>query len=511
MPLIPMPKEARISEGSFTLDKETSLVVDAGFSAETTIFNQFLLKYYNLALPVSSKVKGKSIIVRKSGADLKPGGYSLEIAKKKIVISASEPTGVFYAFQTLIQLLPADGSKAQLRCLTIHDEPKFAWRGLHLDVCRHFFPPEFVKKYIDFIAMYKMNTFHWHLTEDQGWRIEIKRYPRLTSKGAWRKGTMVGPYDDHKVDSIPYGGFYTQDEIRDIVAYATQRHITIIPEIEMPGHALAALTAYPELSCTGGPFEVATTWGVFDDVYCPKEETFTFLENVLTEVIDLFPSQYIHIGGDECPKTRWKTCPHCQALIQKENLGDEHGLQTYFINRIEKFLNSKGRKIIGWDEILENGLAPSAAIMSWRGSEGGIAAARQQHFVVMTPEPYCYFDHYQADPKNEPLAIGGFTPLEKVYSYNPIPETLTAAESKYILGAQANMWSEYLPSTDQVEYMLFPRIAALAEVVWGTSEPADFDGFHKRLLEHFKLLDELGVNYRKPQPGDTGQMQKTNQ
>jgi len=343
--------------------------------------------------------------------------------------------------------------------------------------------------------MYKFNTFHWHLTDDQGWRIEIKKYPKLTEIGAWRNGSMVGHYNDQTYDEKRYGGFYTQDDIKEIVAYATQRHITVVPEIEMPGHAVAALAAYPEYSCTGGPFQVAKQWGVLDDVFCPKEETFAFLEDVLTEVMALFPSKYIHIGGDECPKTRWKTCPHCQSLIKEKGLKDEHELQSYFVQRIEKFVNSKGRKIIGWDEILEGGLAPNAAVMSWRGTEGGIAAAKQKHFVVMTPGSHCYFDHYQGDPKNEPLAIGGYTTVEKVYAFNPTPVELSAEQANYILGAQANVWTEYMEDAAKVEYMIFPRMMALSEVLWGTSNPEKFQDFQNRMVQQFSILDKKGIHY----------------
>jgi hexosaminidase len=346
--------------------------------------------------------------------------------------------------------------------------------------------------------MYKLNTFHWHLTDDQGWRIEIKKYPKLTQIGSKRKESMIGAYVDNTFDGKPYGPyFYTQDQIKEVVKYAQERHITVVPEIEMPGHALAALSAYPELACTKGPFEPATKWGVFDDVFCPKEETFTFLENVLDEVIRLFPSQYIHIGGDECPKTRWKECAHCQELIKKNNLKDEHGLQSYFIQKIEKYVNSKGRKIIGWDEILEGGLAPNAAVMSWTGIKGGLEAAKTGHFAVMTPGSYCYFDHYQGDPATEPNAFGGFTPLDKVYSYNPIPAELNAEQSKYILGVQANLWTEYILDFKQVQYMIFPRLFALSEVAWGTADPENYKEFEGRVIHEFKNLDKLGVNYAK--------------
>jgi hexosaminidase len=367
---------------------------------------------------------------------------------------------------------------------------------MHLDVCRHFFPASFVKRYIDLLAHYKFNTFHWHLTDDQGWRIEIKKYPKLTEIGAWRNGTMVGKYDDKKYDTIRYGGFYTQAEIRSVVAYAQQRHITIVPEIEMPGHAVAAIAAYPYLSCSEKQIDVERGWGVFEDVFCPKDSTFTFLENVLSEVMTLFPGKYIHIGGDECPKDSWKTCKHCQALIKKENLKDENGLQSYFIRRIEKFVNSKGKQIIGWDEILEGGLAPNASVMSWRGTEGGIAAARQKHFVVMSPGKPCYFDHYQSkETAKEPLAIGGYNPLDSVYAYDPMPKSLSDSERKYILGGQANLWTEYILTQKQVEYMVVPRLCALSEVLWTNKDKKNYPDFIKRLTQNSLLLDRMQVNY----------------
>ncbi len=321
-----------------------------------------------------------------------------------------------------------EGLSLSVPACIIEDEPRFVYRGMHLDVGRHMFPVATIKRYIDMLALHKMNTFHWHLTEDQGWRIEIKKYPKLTEIGAFRNETVVGHAGRPPLvfDGKRYGGFYTQDEVRDVVAYAKSKFITVIPEIEMPGHAMAALASYPELSCTGGPFEVNTKWGVMDDVFCAgKEETFTFLQDVLTEVIDLFPGTYIHVGGDECPKARWEKCPLCQKRIKDEGLKDEHELQSYFIQRIEKFLSSKGRKLIGWDEILEGGLAPEATVMSWRGTKGGIAAAKQKHDVIMTPSSHVYLDYYQCEPAGQPLAIGGYLPLEKVYSFNPMPEELT--------------------------------------------------------------------------------------
>lgn len=500
LPLIPQPKEFSRKQGTFSLSKGTLILVQKHESNnEVKLFNQFLKSNYGFELITTDNSKSPintiQIQINEKGG-LSPGGYQLKVNDSQILINADSNLGVFYAFQTLQQLLPLENSpELKIPCLEIQDEPKFAWRGMHLDVGRHFFPKEFIKKYIDYLAMYKMNTFHWHLTDDQGWRIEIKKYPKLTEVGAWRKGSMTGHYNDQKFDNKQYGGCYTQDQIREIVAYADSRHITIVPEIEMPGHSQAALAAYPELSCTGGPFEVAMQWGVLDDILCPKEKTFEFLENVLTEVIALFPSKYIHIGGDESPKTRWKNCPHCQALLKKEGLKDEEELQSYFLRRIETFLNSKGRQIIGWDEILEGGLAPNAAVMSWRGTEGGIAAAKQKHYAVMTPGSHCYFDHYQGEPKQEPVAIGGYTTVEKVYSFQPVPAVLSPEQAKYILGAQANLWTEYITTVEHAEYMIMPRMAALAEVVWGTANPSEYADFQNRLIQHFGFYDKLGINY----------------
>jgi hexosaminidase len=430
---------------------------------------------------------------------LPEGWYSLSATAAGTEIRAASETGVFYGIQTLLQLVKNNSGRAELpETIISGDFPAFRYRGMHLDVCRHFFPVAFIKKYIDLLAIHKMNYFHWHLTEDQGWRIEIEKYPNLTSIGAWRKGSMVGKYSDQKYDNIRYGGFYSKDEIREIVAYAAERHITVVPEIEMPGHALAALASYPKLSCTGGPFEVARGWGVFDDVYCTREETFEFLYNVLDEVCELFPGEYIHIGGDECPKTRWKTCNDCQNRIKEEGLKDEHELQSWFIRRIERYLNQKGKKMIGWDEILEGGLAPNATVMSWRGTEGGIAAATQNHDVIMTPGSHCYFDHYQGKPEKEPLAIGGFTDLEKVFSFNPIPAGLPADKTAYILGAQANVWTEYILNEAHVEYMVLPRMTALSQVLWSGNNKGTFKNFEKGLFAFMESLKAQGYNYRKP-------------
>ncbi len=358
-----------------------------------------------------------------------------------------------------------------------------------------------MKKYIDLMSRFKLNTFHWHLTEDQGWRIEIKAYPKLTQIGAWRKETMVAKnFNPYIGDGIPHGGFYTQDEIREVVAYAAERHITVVPEIEMPGHALAALAAYPELACTPGPFEVATTWGVFEDVFCPTETTFEFLEKVLDEVLELFPSKYIHIGGDEVPKRRWRESDEAQAIMRREGLKDEEELQSWFIRRIETFLNDRDRLLIGWDEILEGGLAPNAAVMSWRGEAGGIEAANDGHNVVMSPGFALYFDHYQAEPSKEPLAIGGFSPLDKVYAYEPVPAELDPSRTHHVMGAQANVWTEYMKTGEHVEYMVFPRLMALAERVWSPQQHRDFDAFLSRLKPQYRILDQLDVNYRIPDP-----------
>ena len=429
--------------------------------------------------------------------------YELRVHRDEISITArKDGAGFFYGIQTLIQLIAVTQKSNEqvltIPALTIKDAPRFKWRGMHLDVARHFFPKEFIMKYIDLLALYKLNTFHWHLTDDQGWRIEIKKYPKLTDVGAWRNGTMLGKYSDQKYDSLRYGGFYTQEDIQEVVAYARARYITIVPEIEMPGHAVAAISAYPYLSCTGQQIEVAKGWGVFDDVFCSKESSFEFLQQVLEEVAELFPGKYIHIGGDECPKTRWKTCTYCQTFIKQEGLKDEHELQSYFIRRIEKFLNTKGKQIIGWDEILEGGLAPNAAVMSWRGIEGGVAAAKQKHAVVMSPGKPCYFDHYQTrDVTQEPLAIGGYNPIDSVYSYEPIPAALKPEEQKYILGAQGNMWTEYMLNEKQVEYMALPRMCAMAEVVWTKKENKNYADFSSRLKKQTWLLDRMQVNYAK--------------
>ncbi len=500
--LIPQPIEIQIGTGNFLIKNTTYFLVNDVDNNEIDLFNAYLRSKYDFELKVLTKSKKNTTnnisIYIENIKDTISEKYELVVNPNQILIKSIGNAGVFYAFQTLMQLLPLDrNQEIKIPCVTIKDEPKFSWRGMHLDVSRHFFSVDFVKKYIDYLAMYKMNTFHWHLTDDQGWRIEILKYPLLTQLGSIRYKSMIGHFSEHRFDDKIYKGFYTQDEIKDVVAYAQKRHVTVIPEIEMPGHSLAALSAYPQYSCTGGPFKVGTQWGSFDDVFCPKEETFQFLEEILDEVITLFPSKYIHIGGDECSKVRWKTCKNCQDLMKREGLQDETELQSYFIQRIDYFLNANGKKLIGWDEILEGGLAPNATVMSWRGTEGGIAAAKENHDVIMSPGSHCYFDHYQGDPKNEPIAIGGYTTVEKVYSFNPIPTELTPEEGKHILGAQGNVWTEYINTPQEVAYMAMPRMAALAEVVWGTSKPEEYPNFQSRLIKHFDLLDQMQVNYSK--------------
>ena len=506
--IIPKPVFINETEGVFVLDNKIALQTAPLFKGNSEYLSTFLKKG-GIDIQKNGS-RSKKIILRES-EEIHKEGYAISIQADTIILSASHDAGMFYAFQTFRQLLPAcfengscDQKQIQLRSLEIRDEPQFSYRGMHLDVGRHFFKVEEIKKYLDLMALLKMNTFHWHLTEDQGWRIEIKKYPKLTEIGSYRKETLLGHYNEQpqQFDNKRYGGFYSQEEVKEIVAYAAKLKITVIPEIEMPGHSQAAIAAYPELGCTGKQVEVATKWGVFDEIYCPTEYTFTFLENVLDEVMALFPSEYIHIGGDEAPKLRWKNCNYCQELIKKENLKDEHGLQSYFIKRIERYLNERGRKIIGWDEILEGGLAPNATVMSWRGIEGGIEAAKQKHKVVMTPTSHSYFDYYQSIREDEPLAIGGYLPLEKVYRYNPVPDELDNDEQSYIWGAQGNVWTEYMPDFKKVEYMVFPRAIALSEVVWsnpgaGGISDADYKDFLFRLAHFQDRLDKLDVHYAK--------------
>ena len=506
--ILPKPAKLLPKKGQFLITPDTRIILESDyleFQKAADYLVDFIKNGSGLQLQFETSERTKDVIIFRFDNSIdNPEGYQLSVSPFEITITAKSGAGAFYGIQTMLQLMPArvfssDNKAGQIAvsCVEITDEPRFSYRGMHLDVARHMFPVEFIKKYLDLMAIHKQNRFHWHLTEDQGWRIEIKKYPKLQEIAAYRDETVIDHASDlpAKFDGKRYGGFYTQEEVKQIVKYAQDRFITIIPEIEMPGHSSAALAAYPELGCTNGPFKVVRTWGVFEDVYCPKEVTFEFLENVLTEVIDLFPGEYIHIGGDECPKAAWEASAFCQDLIKKEGLKDEHGLQSYFITRIEKFINSKGRKIIGWDEILEGGLAPNAAVMSWRGTEGGIDAARQKHPVVMTPTTYCYLDYYQSQSDDEPLAIGGFLPLEKVYSYDPLPSELNVEEASYILGVQGNVWTEYITTPEYAEYMVFPRAIALAEIGWTPQADRNYKDFTGRLVNHFSRLNAMKVNY----------------
>ena len=507
--IIPLPQEvSMINGGSFELTPSTSIVYPEGNDLLKQA-GEFLAAYIKEATGYAPKVvtaKGsKPIHLSIDKSISNPEGYRLTVTPEGIELAGASEAGVFYGIQTLRKSIPAvaEGMNIELPSVTINDYPRFAYRGMHLDVSRHFFTVDSIKKYIDILALHNMNTFHWHLTDDQGWRIEIKKYPELTKIGSQRKQTVIG-HNTGEYDGKPYGGFYTQDEIRDVIAYAQQRFITIIPEIDLPGHQQAALATYPELGCTGGPYDVWQQWGISDDVICAgNPKSMQFLEDVLSEVIDLFPSEYIHVGGDECPKVRWKTCPKCQARIKAEGIkGDkkhsaEEYLQSSIISQMEKFVESKGRHIIGWDEILEGGLAPNATVMSWRGVDGGIEAAKQHHNVIMTPNTYLYFDYYQStDTENEPMAIGGYLPLERVYSLEPtagIPDEY----KKYVIGVQANLWTEYIPTFSQVEYMVMPRMAALAEVQWTDPSKKEYQSFLPRMVRMTKLYDRLGYNYAK--------------
>jgi len=501
--IIPKPMEISSGSGSFVLDKSCTIQFDAT-NTEITRISEFLSEYLENVYDINiGKTAGEKTIQFKiiSSSGLGKEGYLLKVSTNSIVIVASEPNGLFYGMQTLKQMLPleANNGKLEIPVTDIKDQPRFAWRGNMLDVGRHFFPVSFIKKYIDILAMYKINTFHWHLTEDQGWRIEIKKYPLLTEISHWREETTLGHYGSKQgMDGIGYGGFYTQDQAKEIVRYAAERFITVVPEIEMPGHSSAALAAYPNLGCTGGPYKVQGIWGVHKDVYCAgKEETFEFLQNVMDEILEIFPSEFIHIGGDECPKDAWKQCDACQKRMKENGLKDEHELQSYFISRMDKYLTSKGRNLIGWDEILEGGLAPKAAVMSWRGEKGGIEAAKQKHYVVMSPNSHMYIDHYQSrDTENEPLAIGGFLPVEKVYEYEPVPAELSADEAKYILGVQTNLWTEYVATTSKAEYMLLPRLQAQAEVAWTKKDLKNIDDFEKRLETDYLRLEMMNINFR---------------
>ncbi|MCI9608299.1 MAG: family 20 glycosylhydrolase [Muribaculaceae bacterium] len=505
--VVPLPHSIVAGQGEgFTLDSNTKIAYPEGDSALMRDA-EFLAGYIeqmtglNPALTTDAPAAG-AITLAANLQNENPEAYQLTVTADGISINGSTAAGTFYGVQTLRKAIPEAGNNnVVFPAVTIDDQPRFAYRGAHFDVSRHFFPADSVKTFIDMLALHNINTLHWHITDDQGWRIEIKSLPELTEIGSKRKGTVIG-HNTGVYDSIPYGGFYTQEEARDIVKYAADRNITVIPEIDLPGHMLGALTAYPNLGCTGGPYDVWQIWGVSDDVLCAgNDSVYTFIDTVLGEIVDIFPSEYIHVGGDECPKTRWKECAKCQAKAKALGLkADSHGtveekLQSHIIHHASDFLSSKGRKMIGWDETLEGGLAPGAIVMSWRGEAGGIEAAKRGHDVIMTPNSYMYFDYYQTlDREKEPEAIGGYVPVQKVYSYEPLPAELTPEEAKHIIGVQANLWTEYIPTFSHVQYMELPRMAALAEVQWSDA-PKDYKGFSARMPQMFRQYDVNGYNY----------------
>lgn len=508
--VIPMPHEIVAAQGTpFVLKSGVKILYPEG-NAQMQRNAELLAEYLKTAtgkdFAVEAGTEGKNAIVLALGVDNKnPEAYELKVAGEGVTVKGATEAGVFYGIQTLRKSLPvAVGANISLPAVDIKDAPRFAYRGAHFDTSRHFFTVDEVKTYIDMLALHNMNRMHWHFTEDQGWRIEIKKYPKLTEIGSKRSETVIGK-NSGKYDGVPHEGFYTQEEAKEIVKYAAERFITVIPEIDIPGHMQAALASYPELGCTGGPYEVWKMWGVSEDVLCiGNDQSLKFLEDVFAELIEIFPSEYIHIGGDECPKVRWAQCPKCQARIKQLGLKSdakhtkEERLQSYVISHVEKFLNERGRQIIGWDEILEGGLAPNATVMSWRGEGGGIEAAKQHHDVIMTPNTYLYFDYYQSkDTDNEPLAIGGYLPVERVYSYEPMPKSLTPDEQKYIKGVQANLWTEYIPTFSHAQYMVLPRWAALAEVQWSAPEKKDYANFLSRLPRLIQWYDAEGYNYAK--------------
>lgn len=505
--IIPQPVSIQYSNGSFVLNSNTAILYNVKNALIKPAVDFFITSVKNISgiqLPVNSAKASIIEFALEKNETIGNEGYTLDVTPKKITIKANTNAGIVYGIQSILQTLPAirTNAKLEIPCMSITDYPRFKYRGMHLDVSRHFFGPEFIKEYIDLIASYKMNVFHWHLVDDQGWRIEIKKYPNLTTTGAWRvdKNDIIwGSRPQAKPgEAATYGGYYTQEQIKEIIAYAAVRNVTIIPEIEMPGHVASAIASYPQYSCTQHP-QLPMTGGNYSGMssgYCAgNDSVFTFLQNILTEVISLFPSQYIHIGGDELDKGPWKVCPRCQARIKKEGLKNEDELQSYFIKRIEKFLISKKRKMIGWDEILEGGLAPEATVMSWRGEAGGIEAAKMNHDVIMTPGKPVYFDHFQAGPEGEPIAIGGMNTLRNVYDYEPIPAELNAAQAKHVLGAQANLWNEFITTAEHVEYMILPRMLALSEVVWSKKENKNWANFNERLQSHYKAFGQRGLNY----------------
>lgn len=542
-PLIPWPRHVEPRRGAFTLDSGTRILLAPGagnrLERAANRWAERVRSISGLPLPVMRTERAHNsgghpnsvLLVQDPGLETEGGeAYRLDITPERILIAALQAVGIFYGMQTLRQLLPAHceadsrlaggptasgvaisgpiGTRTSADPITIpaadiRDAPRFPYRGMHLDVGRHFFPVAFIKKYIDLLALHKCNRFHWHLTEDQGWRLEIKRYPRLTEVGSRRRETQVSGHEDPYVgDGEPHGGYYTQEQAREIVAYARDRFITVIPEVEMPGHSMAALAAYPELACTDGPFEVGTHWGIYEDIYSPGERTFEFLKDVLTEVMEIFPSEYIHVGGDEAPRARWAESELAQSIIHREGLAGEDELQSWFMGRIGAFLTDHGRRMIGWDEILEGGLPEGTTVMSWQGIEPGMKAARRGHDVIMTPEKRLYLDHYQGDPELEPRAIGGHTSLRDVYAYDPVPDGLTPEEAEHIIGAQANVWTEYMRTPEDVEYMAFPRALAFVELAWSPAALRDWREFLARLGPNLYRLELLDVKYRRPAAGD---------
>ncbi len=517
--IVPVPESLTVGSGRFTLTAGTVVWADAATADVARRFAALVAPATGFALPVrvGGTPAGRAIVLRRDTRLTRLGaeGYELTVTPRQVTVRARERAGVFYALQTVRQLLPpevfrearVDSVPWTIPAVRVVDRPRFSWRGAHLDVGRHFMPKEFVKKYIDLLALHKLNSFHWHLTEDQGWRLQIRKYPRLTDVGAWRTQTIAGHQPGGtdsttwQYDGQRHGGFYTQDDVREIVAYARDRFVNVVPEIEMPGHALAAIAAYPQLGVTGQPADVGTRWGVYANILNAEESTIAFMQDVLAEVLELFPSRFIHIGGDEADKALWKASPRIQERIRELGLEDEHGLQSWFIRRMDAFLTSKERRLVGWDEILEGGLAPNATVMSWRGTKGGIDAARAGHDVIMAPTSHTYLDYYQSrNTAGEPLAIGGFLPLETVYAFEPIPADLEPAHRSRILGAQAQVWTEYLETPKHVEYMAFPRLTALAEVVWSPAERRNYTDFLARLEDHLRRLAILDVGYRPPGP-----------
>ena len=513
--VIPEPTKVTPRAGQFRITRATVIWSDQASAPVARQLARYLepATGFTFVVRTTGSPPAGSITLRRSPSlrRLGPEGYTLTVSRTGVALRAPEAAGLFYAVQTLRQLLPPEVFRAApvegvdwtIPAVAIEDTPRFAWRGAHLDVGRHFMPKEFVRKYIDLLALHKLNTFHWHLTEDQGWRLEIRKYPRLTEVGAWRRETLIGRQSQQrdsmqwKFDGIPHGGFYTQDDAREIVAYAKARFITVVPEIEMPGHALAAIAAYPDLGITGDTLAVGKRWGVYSDIMNAEPATITFMQDVLTEVLEIFPSRFIHIGGDEADKAQWRASPRIQARIRSLGLKDEHELQSWFIRQMDAFLTARGRRLLGWDEILEGGLAPNATVMSWRGVRGGLEAARAGHDVVMAPTSHTYLDYYQSqDTVAEPIAIGGFLPLERVYSFDPMPAELEPQFAKHILGAQAQVWTEYMKDPKKVEYMAFPRLTALAEAAWTPVARKSYDDYLRRLATHFVRLDALDVNYR---------------